>query len=64
MGTSTGVVQFRAVVKPGVDSDQSYRFVFKVFAWRLSHTVFDGEPVEVHFCDQNLKTVGVLPPTG
>jgi hypothetical protein len=52
--------QFRLVVKAGIDKDTSYWKTAKFFGSMLSAEVYDGAPVEVHLCDDHLKTSKVL----
>jgi hypothetical protein len=52
--------EFRAVVKEGKEKDEDTAFQFRVLAMLLSMQVFDGAPVEVHLCNDSLKTVRTL----
>ena len=52
--------EFRFVVKKGLDTDQSFVDLAKAFCKELSTNVFNGSPVETHFCDENLKTLRIV----
>jgi hypothetical protein len=54
--------QYRVVVKKGIELDQQAADLFKGVALKLSLFVFDGENVEVHMCDEQLKTLRVVVP--
>ena len=54
--------EFRMVVKKGIEKDQENISMFKIVAAELSANVFKGEPVEVHICDDQLKTIQVVIP--
>ena len=59
--TKTGnTFEFRMVVKKGIDKDPEYCELGKLMADELSEFVFDGEKVDLHFCDEYLKTLKVL----
>lgn len=59
--TKTGnTYEFRMVVKKGIDKDPEYCELGKLMAGELSENVFDGEKVNLHFCDEYLKTLKVL----
>ena len=61
--TKTGnTFEFRMVVKKGIDRDEEFTQIFKSYASELSKNVFDDEPVEIHLCDENLKTLRVVVP--
>jgi hypothetical protein len=53
--------EFRMVVKKGIEQDQEYTALGKLMAKEISDEVFYGKQVDVHFCDENLKTLKVLP---
>jgi hypothetical protein len=55
-----GVYEVRLVVKPGSDLDP-HLFEFTLFARKISKDVFDSAPVDIHLCDQELKTLRVVP---
>lgn len=52
--------EFRMVVKEGMEKDEEYIEIAKVFAAELSETLFDGEQVDIHLCDDKLKTLRVV----
>jgi hypothetical protein len=53
--------EFRMVVKKGIEQDQEYRDLGKLLAAEISEYCFDGAHVDTHFCDENFKTLIVLP---
>ncbi|HKC64902.1 MAG TPA: hypothetical protein VKB86_14765 [Pyrinomonadaceae bacterium] len=53
--------QFRMVVKEGVAIDDKLVALFGSIARQISKDVFNGAKVEVHLCDNNLKTLKVVP---
>jgi hypothetical protein len=53
--------QFRMVVKKGIEQDQEYAELGKSYAAQISTEIFNGKQVDVHFCDENLETLRVLP---
>jgi hypothetical protein len=57
---SGNTYQFRMVVKEGIDKDPAYAVIAKFMATMLSAKLFNGQPVELHFCDKYLKTLKVL----
>lgn len=50
-------LQFRVVVKGGLEPDQQKLGLFRQFGLELSRKVFDGAPLEIHLCDQRLNTL-------
>jgi hypothetical protein len=54
--------QYRVVVKKGIELDEEAVALFKALALQLSLFVFEGETVEVHLCDDRLKTLRVVIP--
>lgn len=56
--------QVRLPVKEGLDKDEKYLATASVFAADLSKKVFNGAPVEIHLCDDHLKTLKVVPMKG
>lgn len=52
--------EFRMVVKTGLDKDQDTIDLMKAVAAELSENVFKGENVDVHLCDETLKTLRVV----
>ena len=51
---------FRIVVKKGLENDQEYINIAKATAAQLSREVFNGQQVDIHLCDENLKTLRVV----
>ena len=54
--------EFRMVIKKGVEKDPEYINLAKTYAAELSANVFNGKPVEIHLCDEALKTIQVVVP--
>ena len=54
--------QFRMVVMPEKQNDETTLGLLKVFAGEISEEVFDGAPTELHVCDDGFKTLKVLKP--
>ena len=52
--------QFRLVVKKGIEHDLQYNALLKLFIEELSREVFNGQPVEIHLCDDRLKTIRTI----
>ncbi len=57
-----GTYQFRMVVIEDKRNDESTLEIFKTFASQLSTDVFNDAPVEVHVCDEKLKTLKIVKP--
>ena len=57
---SGSTYQFRMVIKPELQNDESYAEKVKLFASELSANFFNNTPIEIHLCDENLKTVRVV----
>ncbi|MDR1380188.1 MAG: hypothetical protein LBJ47_01770 [Tannerella sp.] len=53
--------EVRMVVKKGIEQDQEYKDNAKLLAAEISESVFDGANVDIHFCDEELNTLIVLP---
>jgi hypothetical protein len=53
--------EFRMVVKKGIEQDQEYKNLGKMLGAEISADVFGGAQVDTHFCDENFKTLIVLP---
>jgi len=53
--------EFRMVVKKGIDQDQEYIDLGKQMAAEISQNVFNEKQVDVHYCDENLTTLRVMP---
>ena len=56
-----GTYQLKIVVKQGIEQDNEYAPLFKQFAYEISKDVFNGSQVDIHACDENLKTLRVFP---
>ena len=56
--------EFRMVIKKGLDQDPDYIDAAKIMAADMSAKVFGGAPVDVHLCDEHLKTLRVVVPLG
>jgi hypothetical protein len=54
--------QFRMVIKPEFQKDQQTLKQLQFDGARISRDVFDGAAVELHACDDHLKTLEVFPP--
>jgi len=54
--------EFRMVIKKGIENDPEFIAVFRRFARELSDNVFEGSPVDIHLCDERLKTLRVVIP--
>ena len=61
LNKSGNTYEFRMVVKTGIEQDQEYIELGKLMAAEISTDVFNGKQVDVHYCDENLKTLRVLP---
>lgn len=57
---SGGVNQFRLVIKPELINDNEYIEKVKTFGKSMKADFFNDQPLEIHMCDDNLKTVRVL----
>lgn len=53
--------EYRMVVKKGIEQDQEYCDFAKEFGALLSVNLFNQSPVDIHFCDENLNTLKVIP---
>ena len=49
-------------IKKGIEQDQEKIAVMKVFARLLSKNVFNGDKVDIHFCDDHWNTIRVVVP--
>jgi hypothetical protein len=47
---------FRMVSKEGVENDTSFLALAETYTGMLSEKIFNGAPVDFHFCDTSLKT--------
>jgi hypothetical protein len=54
------IFQFRMVVKKGLEKDEDYSEIAKTFAAAISEQIVEGGKVEIHFCDEYLKTLKVI----
>ena len=61
LNRSGNTYQFRMVVKEGFEKNEAYIFVCQLMILGLS-PMFDFNPVEVHLCDDNLKTIKIVKP--
>ncbi len=52
--------EFRMVVKTGIEKDEEFIQLFKLFCVELSENVFNGDSVDIHLCDEYLKTLRVV----
>jgi len=60
--TKTGkTYEVKMVVKKGIEQDQEFIDAFKALAIHLKFEVFDGQAVDIHLCDDWLKTLRVVP---
>ncbi len=57
---SGNIYQFNFVVKDGADKDTSIAKSTKLFASMLSAQVFNGAKVEIHMCDEYMKSLKVF----
>lgn len=60
LNKSGSTYEFRMVVKEGLDKDQATVDLMKTVAAELSKGVFNGATVDVHLCDDTLKTLRVV----
>jgi hypothetical protein len=54
--------QFRMVVQKEKQNDPQTLDMMKTFGKELSADVFNNAPVEMHVCDETLKTLSVVKP--
>lgn len=59
---SGATYEYRMAVKTGLDKDETYVRLVKQFARQLSRDVFGGQPVDIHLCDESMKTIRVVVP--
>lgn len=52
--------EFRVVVKKGAETDEQNAVLFQQISQELSQNVFGGAAVNVHLCDDQLKTLRVI----
>jgi hypothetical protein len=60
LNKSGSTYEFRMVVKEGLDKDQATIDLMKTVGAELSEAVFSGATVDVHLCDDALKTLRVV----
>ena len=52
---------FNLVVKKGAEDDDQFIYLFGFFSSQLSRAVFNDDPVDIHLCNNKLKTLRVIP---
>ena len=52
--------EFKMVIKKGIDKDEEFIQIAKIFSNKLSENVFDGYDVDIHMCDEYLNTIRVV----
>lgn len=57
---SGNTYKFRMVVKKGLEDDSRTIKLLRLYSKELSSNVFGGNPVDIHLCDVNLKTLRVV----
>ncbi len=55
-----GKWQFRMVTQDSYIKDEEYHDIASIFAQEISRDVFNGATVEVHLCDERLKTKKII----
>lgn len=60
LNKSGSTFEFRLVVKKGMEQDQEIIQFFKLFCKELSNNVFNSGQVDIHLCDEHLKTIRVV----
>jgi hypothetical protein len=50
------------IIKKGLENDEEIIKIMKESAKDLSSNVFGGSPVDIHLCDDHLKTLRVVVP--
>jgi hypothetical protein len=55
-----GAYQFRVPIKAGLDRDEETVFIFQLLAAGLSKDVFRGQDVEIHLCDDHMRTLRMV----
>ncbi len=53
--------QVRVVIQTGLQNDEKTKTAMQILGARVSQEVLKGAAVEVHICDEKLKTISVLP---
>lgn len=64
LNKSGSTFEFRMVVKKGIEQDQELIKSFKLFCRELSDDVFNSAQVDIHLCDEHLKTIRVVVSSG
>jgi hypothetical protein len=62
LNKAAGVYEVRMVIKKGFDQDPHNLELFKEFAAQISRDVYGSAPVDIHLCDEYLKTLRVVSP--
>lgn len=62
LNKENGKYQFRAVIKKEFRNNPDYELILRLFANELKESVFDNKELEIHNCDEELKTIKVLHP--
>jgi hypothetical protein len=60
LSKSGNTYQLRIVVQEGIEKSEEMLAVFKEMAQLLSDSIFNGAPVEVHVCNDRLRTLKVV----
>jgi hypothetical protein len=55
-----GAIEVRMVVKKGVEKDRRFVKLAELLAASLSEDVFGGSQVDIHLCDDSLRTLRVI----
>ena len=64
LNKSGSTFEFRLVIKKGIEQDQEYIQTCKIFCRELSNDVFNSAQVDIHLCDEQLKTIRVVVSSG
>lgn len=59
LNKENGRYQFRMVTSEAYRYKKEYRAIARVMATEISRKVFNGQIVDLHICDNNLKTKGI-----
>ncbi len=60
LNKATGIYEFRMVVTEGAEKDQGTIDAMKIFGHEISQSVFNGEKLNIHLCDNTLTTLIVV----
>jgi len=52
--------EVRMVVKKGIEQDQEFVNIFKIYVSNISKVVFNGSKVDIHLCDEHLVTLKTI----